>query len=137
MVKPFLNGELVARVRVRLRRPPAMTTHMPAPLGDHGLRVDPASREVLLEGDVVALTAKEFDLLEFLATSPRQVFSRSQLLDAVWRSSSEWQTENTVTEHIHRLRQKVGSDRIVTVRGVGYRFDPVGVDGSAVRSRAQ
>ncbi len=114
-----------------------MAADAPAPLGDHGLRVDSVSREVLLEGDVVALTAKEFDLLEFLATSPRQVFSRAQLLDAVWRSSPEWQTENTVTEHIHRLRQKVGSHRIVTVRGVGYRFDPEGVDGSAVASGAQ
>ncbi len=126
VVKPFLNRELVARVRVRLRRPPAVNGRPPTQLGDQGLRVDPVSREVILEGATVALTAREFDLLEFLSTSPRQVFSRSQLLDAVWRSSPEWQTENTVTEHIHRLRQKVGGDRIVTVRGVGYRFDPAG-----------
>ena len=125
VVKPFLNRELVARVRVRLRRPPALADPAPARRGDRGLTVDPVSREVLLDGAVVSLTAKEFDLLEFLVSSPRQVFNRSQLLDAVWRSSPEWQTENTVTEHIHRLRQKVGGDRIVTVRGVGYRFDPV------------
>jgi two-component system phosphate regulon response regulator PhoB len=125
VVKPFLNGELVARVRVRLRRPPAPASPTSAALGDDGLSVDPVSREVHLDGAPVALTAREFDLLQFFLTSPRQVFSRGQLLDVVWKSSSEWQTENTVTEHVHRLRQKVGGQRIVTVRGVGYRFDPV------------
>lgn len=125
VVKPFLNRELVARVRARLRRAVAV----PALSGvgvtdDAGLQVDLLSREVALDGELVALTAKEFDLLEFLMASPRQVFSRSQLLDAVWNSSIEWQAENTVTEHIHRLRQKVGSERIATVRGVGYRFEP-------------
>lgn len=123
VVKPFLNREFVARVRVRLRRPPAPTVRNDT-LGDDGLSIDPASREVLLGGQAVALTAKEFDLLEFLAGSPRQVFSRSQLLTSVWQSSPEWQNENTVTEHVHRLRQKVGSDRIATVRGVGYRYEP-------------
>jgi two-component system phosphate regulon response regulator PhoB len=123
VVKPFLNRELVARVRVRLRRPPAPATPREG-LGDTGLHVDPVSREVLLDGVVVGLTAREFDLLHHLVSSPRQVFSRAQLLDSVWSSSPEWQTENTVTEHVHRLRQKVGGERIVTVRGVGYRFEP-------------
>lgn len=125
VVKPFLNRELVARVRARLRRAVAVPAQSGArATGDDGLHLDPLSREVVREGELVALTAKEFDLLEFLMASPRQVFSRSQLLDAVWNSSGEWQTENTVTEHIHRLRQKVGSERIATVRGVGYRFEP-------------
>lgn len=123
VVKPFLNRELVARIRARLRR---RTEHLGAHrlLGDGGLRIDPASREVFLDGSSVALTAKEFDLLEHLASSPRQVFSRSQLLDAVWDSASDWQQESTITEHVHRLRQKLGAERIVTVRGAGYRFDP-------------
>ena len=124
VVKPFLTRELVARVRVRVRRPPAGRSPGPA-LGDTGLRIDTGSREVELDGARVDLTAREFDLLVFLASSPRQVFSRAQLLDAVWRSSPEWQGESTVTEHVHRLRQKVDGDRIVTIRGVGYRFDPV------------
>lgn len=123
VVKPFLSRELVARVRVRLRRPPAHTPASEA-LGTQGLQLDPVSREVAVDGEMVVLTAKEFDLLHFLMDSPRQVFSRAQLLDAVWQSSSEWQNQNTVTEHVHRLRQKVGSRRITTVRGVGYRFDP-------------
>ncbi len=74
-------------------------------------------------------TAKEFDLLAFLAASPRQVFSRQQLLEHVWGSSSEWQSEATVTEHVRRLRRKVEDDPdqprwVTTARGVGYRFEP-------------
>ena len=128
VVKPFLNRELVARVRARLRRPPVRRDPGGAVAVAHGgLEVDTRSREVVLDGQAVPLTAKEFDLLEFLMTSPRQVFSRSQLLHAVWNSSGEWQTDATVTEHIHRLRQKVGGDRIATVRGVGYRYEPLEV----------
>jgi DNA-binding response OmpR family regulator len=75
------------------------------------------------------MTTKEFDLLHFLASSPRQVFSREQLLDHVWSSSPEWQTDATVTEHIRRLRRKIEADPdrptwIKTVRGAGYRFEP-------------
>ncbi len=129
VVKPFLNRELVARVRVRLRRPPASTRPRagaggPSVAVDGDLVVDHDAREVTLEGSAVELTAKEFDLLVHFSGSPRQVFTRGQLLAAVWRSSGDWQTEATVTEHVHRLRQKVGRERIVTVRGVGYRFDP-------------
>jgi len=75
------------------------------------------------------LTSKEFSLLNFIAASPRQVYSRAQLLEHVWSSSSEWQNEATVTEHIRRLRAKIEHDPdhplwIKTVRGVGYRFEP-------------
>ncbi len=77
----------------------------------------------------VALTPKEFDLLAHLASSPRQVFSRRQLLDQVWDSSPDYQDPATVTVHVGRLRQKVEADAeqprwIVTVWGVGYRFEP-------------
>ncbi len=123
VVKPFLNGEFVARVRARLRR---MTATEDAPVvGDRDLRLDLSAREVVLNGEPVSLTAKEFDLLRHLVSSPRHVFSRSQLLELVWHSSSDWQGESTVTQHIHRLRQKLGNARIATIRGVGYRFDPV------------
>lgn len=125
VVKPFLNRELVARVRVRLRRPPANVDQaVSAAVTADGLVVDTGAREVTLDGAGIELTAKEFDLLAYLVQSPRQVFSRGQLLGAVWQSSAEWQTEATITEHVHRLRQKLGADRIVTIRGVGYRFDP-------------
>lgn len=77
----------------------------------------------------VGLTAKEFDLLAFLAASSRQVFSREQLLRQVWESSGEWQDDATVTEHVRRIRKKVEADPdnprwLITVRGVGYRFEP-------------
>ena len=94
-----------------------------------GLTIDIETREVMLDGAVVVTTAREFDLLAFLARSPRQVFSRQQLLEHVWDSSAEWQDAATVTEHIRRLRRKIEVDadnpmRITTVRGVGYRFEP-------------
>ncbi len=82
-----------------------------------------------MNGIAVDLTAREFDLLAFLATSPRQVFSRGQLLEQVWGSSTEWQDPATVTVHVRRLRQKIDVDPqnprwVTTVWGVGYRFEP-------------
>ncbi|TAM91407.1 MAG: response regulator transcription factor [Jatrophihabitans sp.] len=125
LVKPFSPGELAARVRSVLRRahPPE-----PGPLTAGTLRVDPATREVSIAGRAVPLTAKEFDLLAFLAAHPRRVFSRAQLLDQVWQSSSNWQGEATVTEHVHRLRRKLEADParptlLRTCRGVGYQLD--------------
>ena len=94
------------------------------------LTIDTTSREVRVGGQLIETTMKEFDLLSFLASSPRQVFSREQLLDHVWGSSSAWQDDGTVTEHVRRIRQKLEAaagprDRwIRTVRGVGYRFEP-------------
>jgi len=77
----------------------------------------------------VSTTSHEFDLLHFLASSPRQVFDRAQLLRQVWNSSPDWQDPATVTEYIHRLRNKIEADPrqprwITTVWGVGYRFEP-------------
>jgi DNA-binding response OmpR family regulator len=79
-----------------------------------------------VRGEVVEMTAREYALLVFLATSPRQVFTREQLLEHVWTSSTAWQDTATVTEHVRRLRRKLETDGgpplIETVRGVGYRF---------------
>ena len=126
--KPFSPRELVARVRTVLRRaqPPAGSVDT---LRFDDLTVDRRSREVTLGSDVIALTAKEFDLLAYMATTPRQVFSRSQLLQAVWDSSPEYQDPATVTVHVRRLRHKIEVDPesprwITTVWGVGYRFEP-------------
>jgi DNA-binding response OmpR family regulator len=93
------------------------------------LRIDPAARQVALDHEAVELTAREFDLLVFLAAHPNHVFSRAELLDNVWDSSPEWQDPATVTVHIRRLRQKIEDDPqnprwLKTVWGVGYRFDP-------------
>lgn len=92
-----------------------------------GLSIDRPAREALLDGRIVPLTRREFDLLAFLADHPRQVFSRQELLTEVWSSSEEWQVPSTVTEHVRRIRQKlapdsVGPEFIENVRGVGYRF---------------
>jgi DNA-binding response OmpR family regulator len=130
VVKPFSPRELAARVRTVLRRTqaPAIASRG-APLVFDSMQIDADTREVTIEGTAVTLTPKEFDLLLFLARSPRQVFSRRQLLEHVWESSPDYQDPATITVHIGRLRQKLEADpddpkRITTVWGVGYRFEP-------------
>ena len=129
VVKPFSPRELAARVRTVLRRAArAEPTTPETVISFDGLEIDGRSREVRVDGDLVDLTAKEFDLLAFLASSPRQVFSRGQLLEQVWDSSTEWQDASTVTVHIRRVRRKIERDAneprwISTVWGVGYRFE--------------
>jgi DNA-binding response OmpR family regulator len=127
VTKPFSPRELVARVKSVLRRSqprPAVGRMEFGPLV-----IDPGARDVLLNGQSVELTAREFDVLTFLAASPRQVFTRNHLLEQVWDSSAEWQDPATVTVHVRRIRQKIEADAqnprwIVTVWGVGYRFEP-------------
>jgi two-component system, OmpR family, phosphate regulon response regulator PhoB len=127
IVKPFSPGEFAARVRSVVRRAKRGEA---GDLIDHGdLAIDLKAREVRARGQLVETTAKEFDLLAFLAQSPRQVFSRGQLLEHVWGSSSDWQDPATVTEHVRRIRRKIEEDPdhpkwLLTVRGVGYRFEP-------------
>jgi len=128
VTKPFSPRELVARVRTVLRRVQP-STDANETLRFDDLSIERASREVTLGSNVVPLTAKEFDLLAHLATSPRQVFSRSQLLHEVWDSSPDYQDPATVTVHVRRLRHKLEVDPenprwITTVWGVGYRFEP-------------
>jgi DNA-binding response OmpR family regulator len=131
IVKPFSRGELSARIETVLRRARPAAVAAPAPTSGMTfgeLRIDLTTREVERAGELIELTAMEFNLLAFLASSPRQVFSRQQLLQNVWSSSSEWQDEATVTEHIRRVRRKIEVDPdhprwITTVRGVGYRFE--------------
>jgi len=130
VVKPFSAGELTARIDSVLRRTRSTNGDSEQVVQpSETLRIDATSRDVRVRGELVDLTAKEFDLLTFLAASPRQVFTRAQLLDHVWASSSEWQDTATVTEHVRRLRQKIEQDPenpllLQTVRGVGYRFEP-------------
>ncbi len=127
VTKPFSPRELVARVRSVLRRSAGPARREVISAGD--LEIDPSAREVHINGSLVDLTAKEFDLLAFLAGAPRQVFSRAQLLEHVWDSSVHWQDPSTVTVHIRRIRHKIEAEpsdpqHLVTVRGVGYRFEP-------------
>jgi DNA-binding response OmpR family regulator len=127
VTKPFSPRELTARVRTVLRRAVPGTVP-PARLEFDELELDAAERQVLRHGEPLRLTAKEFDLLWFLAANPRQVFSRDQLMARVWGYSAAVDT-GTVTVHIRRLRAKIETDparprRLETVWGVGYRFVP-------------
>ena len=129
VVKPFSPRELAARVNGVLRRTAGRVDEAPVSLEFDGLQIEPLSREVTLGGNNVEMTPKEFDVLQFLASSPRQVFSRAQLLESVWQSSPEWQDPATVTVHVRRIRNKIEADPehprwITTVWGVGYRFEP-------------
>ena len=127
VTKPFSPRELAARVKTVLRRARAPQLR-DSRLCFGALELDAATREVTKNGEPLRLTAKEFDLLFFLAGNPRQVFSRDQLMDRVWGYEAAVDT-GTVTVHVRRLRAKIEDDPSVprwlqTVWGVGYRFCP-------------
>ncbi len=127
VVKPFSPRELVARVKAVLRRTAAPTPNGAKALVFDGLRIEPATRVVVVDGEPVTLTAREFDLLLFLAQHPNQVFTRDQLMDHVWGYEVAGDT-STVTVHVRRLREKVEVDptnprHVLTVWGVGYKFE--------------
>jgi two-component system response regulator ResD len=127
VTKPFSPRELAARVRTVLRRaePGAAADER---LSYDGLVIDSGTREVTRGSEPLRLTAREFDLLWFLASHPRRVFSREHLMRRVWGYSAALDT-GTVTVHMRRLREKIEDDpshprRLETVWGVGYRFAP-------------
>jgi DNA-binding response OmpR family regulator len=127
VTKPFSPRELAARVRTVLRRATGGVTR-PERLEFGDVVLDGASREVTRAREPVTLTAREFDLLWFLASNPRRVFSRSHIMDRVWGHAPALDT-GTVTVHIRRLREKLEPDparpaHLQTVWGVGYRLDP-------------
>jgi DNA-binding response OmpR family regulator len=134
LTKPFSMAELLARVKALLRRAELLRQaekHQAHGAGSASLRngeleILPARREVRVRGQPVELTALEFDLLLYFAQHPGHVYSRAQLLDAVWGYSHEGY-EHTVTTHINRLRAKLEADPmrpmlILTVRGAGYKM---------------
>ena len=129
VVKPFSPQELVSRVRAVLRRAGNKAQTDQAEVLRFGpVQIDPGTRLVTIDGEEIVLTAKEFDLLWMLAGHPRQVFSRTQLLDRVW-GETEYLDPSTVTVHVRRLREKIEPDPsapayIQTVWGVGYKFEP-------------
>jgi DNA-binding response OmpR family regulator len=130
VVKPFSPRELVSRLHARLRRFPSTNTAGRRRFVFDGLVIDETQREVMLRGESIVLPAKEFELLAFLAASPRQVFTRGQLMAQVWGTDVAITTA-TITEHIRRLRNRIEDDAknprwIETVWSVGYRFNPAG-----------
>ena len=128
VVKPFRPRELIARVSALLRETGARTDQADGGvLETDGLRMDPDTREVAVRGVPTTLTAREFDLLYYLASSPGQTFTRDELMEAVW--AYEFAAEpSAVNAHVLRLREKIEADparprHVLTVWGVGYRFD--------------
>ena len=125
VTKPFSPRELATRVKTVLRRVrPGVPPRTSVAVG--ALVIDAAKHEVLREGEPLQLTAREFELLWFLASNPNNVFSRDQLMHRVWGYSSALDT-GTVTVHMRRLREKVERDPshpqlLETVWGVGYRL---------------
>jgi DNA-binding response OmpR family regulator len=137
LTKPFSIMELLARVKAIIRRSEqaqaARPDVQPEPVEINGLVIDPARRQVSVDGRSVELTAREFDLLYYFASHPGRVFSREHLLNQVWGHGHDGY-EHTVNSHINRLRKKIEEDPaqaryILTVWGVGYKFsEPVKVE---------
>ncbi|MBV9193376.1 MAG: response regulator transcription factor [Solirubrobacterales bacterium] len=128
VVKPFSAAELVARVDAVLRRAGSRPPARMEPMQFGELRIDLSARRVYVRGQELQLPQREFDLLLYLARHPGQVFSRDELISAVWHYSFYTDT-STVTVHIRRLRAKIEDDparprHLKTVWGVGYRFEP-------------
>jgi len=128
VAKPFSPRELTARVKAVLRRATGVVSAEEAEILRAGaLEVDPVAHEARVDGQLVALTAREFDLLVHLMRNPRRAFRREELLHDVWGFS--YGDTSTVTVHVRRLREKVEADasaprHVCTVWGVGYRFEP-------------
>ncbi|EGL17826.1 MULTISPECIES: response regulator transcription factor [unclassified Paenibacillus] len=133
ITKPFSIHEVIARIKAHLRRykvlgsensenSPAAETALTS--GD--LKLDPKTFTLTKDGEEIALTAKEFELLKFFMTNPEQVFTKTQIFRQVW-NSDYLEDDNTVMVHIRKLRKKIEEDpsdpkRIVTVWGIGYKF---------------
>ena len=127
ITKPFSPRELVARVNAVLRRAATDDGHGHGTITVGDIEIDLEAHEVRKGGEVLALTVREFDLLAHLATNPRVVYTREQLLERVWGYT--FGDQSTVTVHVRRLREKIEDDparpkHISTVWGIGYRFDP-------------
>ncbi|ASA20615.1 response regulator transcription factor [Paenibacillus donghaensis] len=130
MIKPFSINEVVAKVKALLRRFMVLGNEQNQPespqLVFKGLTIDSRSYSVHKNGAEIALTAKEFELLKFMASRPEQVFTKTQLFRSIW-DSSYIKDDNTVMVHIRKLRKKIEDDPsdphfIQTVWGIGYRF---------------
>jgi len=130
VVKPFSPQELVSRVRAVMRRlgREQGEAENDRSLSFNNLSIDPKSRVVIVKESQIELTAKEFDMLYLLARHPKQVFTREQLLERIW-GGAQYIDPGTVTVHVRRLREKIEEDaskptRLLTVWGVGYKFEP-------------
>jgi DNA-binding response OmpR family regulator len=123
LVKPFRLSELLARIRSHLRRRAAAPRPDPAPITVGTLRIDRSARRAWLGDTELALRPKEFDLLVLFACHPGVALTRRRIMEEVWETTWLGSTK-TLDTHVLGLRKKLGPERIATLRGVGYRFDP-------------
>lgn len=124
MTKPFSPNELVARVKAHIARHEALTSPQQKIITTRSLSIDPGARTVSVNGKNITFTAKEFDLLYFLASNPNRAFSKDHLFDRIWGMDAVGDV-STVAVHIQRIRDKLsvsGEKFIDTVWGVGYKF---------------
>ena len=125
ITKPFDPAEMLARIKAHIQRYERLkgtNDEKDNIIAIKSLRIEILSRRIFVEGQEVVLTAKEFDLLTFLASNPNIVFSKDQLFNHVWGMDSYGDT-GTVAVHLTHVREKINLDYIETVRGVGYRFN--------------
>lgn len=121
MSKPFRFEELLARIRLRLKTANSEDPTNMVQINVGGLHLDLRTRCATIDGEPVELSAREFTMLQAFMEHPDQVLSRSQLLDMVWGYDFD-PGSNVVDVYVRYLRRKIGSERIVTVRGMGYRL---------------
>jgi two-component system, OmpR family, response regulator CpxR len=119
--KPFNSRELLARIRSVMRRTKERSLHVDQCLDANGVTLDPASREVFVEGNRIEVTTFEFDLLENLMRAAGRVLPRDQVIESIYRRQPT-PFDRSIDMHISHLRKKVGEGRIKTIRGVGYQF---------------
>lgn len=124
MAKPFSIKELMLRIAAILKRGPSPELITPQTLTSGGISIDLTARRVFVDGERINLTPKEFDLLTLLVSHPDVAFSRKQMLDMVWGGELPGDTR-TLDTHIKQIRHAIApySERIITLRGVGYRFE--------------
>lgn len=128
ITKPFMPAELIARIKANLRRCHLLSKDVEDDTSKEiaGLVIDPHLRTVHFEGELIPLTAKEYDILFLLAENPKRIYSADQLFQIVWKSGSVGGDSKTVSVHISSLRKKLdvtGRDYIVNIRSIGYKFN--------------
>lgn len=122
ITKPVKPKVLMSRIKALLRRRPAPEQEVPGKIEFEDLIIDPERYRVELQGSVIELPRKEFELLSLLASKPGKVFTREEIMDRIW-GTVVIVGGRTIDVHIRKLREKIGDDRIKTVKGVGYKFE--------------
>jgi len=132
MTKPFLPGELIARIKAHLRRQKAAINTGNSPQDEiyefPGLVVNMQTHDVISDGQVISLTAKEFDILQLFIKNPNRIFTADQIFELIWKTNSLGGDSRTVMVYISTLRKKIekspeGLQYIISIRGVGYKFN--------------